>query len=156
MKQALRARELEAHWKKSEILEAYLNLVPFRGEIVGINALAQTLFDKHPSGLDWEEAAIAAALVRGPNATAATVATSSGSAYARSIASRARSRRRLRSSTSRLTGPRYPIGRGRTTRRLPGTGDDARCLSSGRRRAIARLGHGSATMLRPRRRRHSG
>ena len=74
VKQALRARELEAQWKKSEILEAYLNLVPFRGEIVGINALAQTLFDKHPSGLDWEEAAIAAALVRGPNANAATVA----------------------------------------------------------------------------------
>jgi penicillin-binding protein 1C len=45
-----------------------------RGEIVGINALAQTLFDKHPSGLDWEEAAIAAALLRGPNASAATVA----------------------------------------------------------------------------------
>ena len=73
-RQALRARELDAQWKKSEILEAYLNLVPFRGEIVGINALAQTLFDKHPNGLDWEEAAIAAALVRGPNATAATVA----------------------------------------------------------------------------------
>ena len=32
------------------------------------------MFDKHPSGLDWEEAAIAAALVRGPNANAATVA----------------------------------------------------------------------------------
>jgi len=74
VRQALRARELDAQWKKSEILEAYLNLVPFRGEIVGINALAQTLFDKHPSGLDWEEAAIAAALVRGPNANAATVA----------------------------------------------------------------------------------
>jgi hypothetical protein len=74
VRQAFSARELEKQWKKSEILEAYLNLVAFRGEIVGINALAQTLFDKHPSGLDWEEAAVAAALVRGPNATAATVA----------------------------------------------------------------------------------
>jgi penicillin-binding protein 1C len=74
VRQALRARELEEGWKKSEILEAYLNLVAFRGEIVGIDALAQTLFEKHPSGLDWEEAAIAAALVRGPNANAATVA----------------------------------------------------------------------------------
>ena len=74
VRQVLRARELEGRWKKSEILEAYLNLVAFRGEIVGINALAQTMFEKHPSGLDWEEAAIAAALVRGPNAASATVA----------------------------------------------------------------------------------
>ena len=60
------ATRLEARWKKSEILEAYLNLVPFRGEIVGIDALAQTLFGKAPSGLDAQEAAIAAALVRAP------------------------------------------------------------------------------------------
>ena len=63
-----------ARWKKSEILEAYLNSVPYRGEIVGIEALAQTLFAKHPSGLDAQEAAIAAALVRSPNAKAADVA----------------------------------------------------------------------------------
>jgi penicillin-binding protein 1C len=72
--QALTAARLEASWKKSEILEAYLNSVPYRGEIVGIDALAQTLFAKHPSGLDAEEAAIAAALVRSPNAKAADVA----------------------------------------------------------------------------------
>ena len=72
--QALTATQLDARWKKSEVLEAYLNSVPFRGEIVGIDALAQTLFGKHPSGLDAQEAALAAALVRGPNAPAATVA----------------------------------------------------------------------------------
>ena len=72
--QALTATQLDARWKKSEVLEAYLNAVPFRGEIVGIDALAQTLFGKHPSGLDAQEAALAAALVRGPNAPAATVA----------------------------------------------------------------------------------
>ncbi len=38
--QAVTATRLEAAWKKSEILEAYLNAVPFRGEIVGIDALA--------------------------------------------------------------------------------------------------------------------
>src|SRR5918993_1813709 len=43
-------------------------------------------------------------------ATAATARTSSGSAYARSMASRARSRRRLRSSASRLTQERYVMG----------------------------------------------
>ncbi len=71
--QVVIARELESGWRKHEILEAYLNLVPLRGEIVGIGALAQTLFAKHPHGLDAHEAAIAAALVRAPNADAATV-----------------------------------------------------------------------------------
>lgn len=72
--QAVTATRLEGRWKKSEILEAYLNLVPFRGELVGIGALSQTLFGKHPSGLDAQEAAIAAALLRAPNASSDTVA----------------------------------------------------------------------------------
>ena len=72
--QAVTATRLEAAWKKSEILEAYLNAVPFRGEIVGIDALAQTLFGKRASGLDAQEAAVAAALVRAPNARPAAVA----------------------------------------------------------------------------------
>ncbi len=67
------ARELEASWSKSQILEAYVNRVPWRGELVGINALSQTLFAKHASGLDTLEAAVAAALLRGPNASAAVV-----------------------------------------------------------------------------------
>ena len=72
--QAVTATRLDARWKKSEILEAYLNRVAFRGEVVGIDALSQTLFGKHPGGLDVDEAAIAAALLRGPNATPAVVA----------------------------------------------------------------------------------
>ena len=72
--QAFTATQLDARWKKSEILEAYLNSVPFRGEVVGIDALVQTLFGKHASGLDTQEAAVAAALVRGPNAKADVVA----------------------------------------------------------------------------------
>ncbi len=67
--QVVVAGQLEREWRKSQILEAYLNEVPFRGEVVGVNALAQTLFGKHPSGLDAPEAAVAAALVRGPNAS---------------------------------------------------------------------------------------
>jgi penicillin-binding protein 1C len=68
--QAVTASRLEARWKKSEILEAYLNRVAFRGELVGVAALSQTLFGKHPSGLDAQEAALAAALLRSPNAEA--------------------------------------------------------------------------------------
>jgi len=72
--QAWHAGQLERQWRKSDILEAYLNLVPFRGETVGLTAMSQTLFRKHPSGLDAQESAIAAALVRGPNARAEVVA----------------------------------------------------------------------------------
>jgi penicillin-binding protein 1C len=72
--QTVSTQVLEARWKKSEILEAYLNLVPFRGELVGIDALSRTLFDKAPNGLDEREAAVAAALVRAPNAKVAMVA----------------------------------------------------------------------------------
>jgi len=72
--QTVAATQLERSWRKDQILEAYLNTVPFRGEIVGIDALSRTLFGKAPSGLDAREASVAAALVRAPNATPALVA----------------------------------------------------------------------------------
>ncbi|MBO9514717.1 MAG: penicillin-binding protein 1C [Variovorax sp.] len=72
--QTISAQQLERGWRKDQILEAYLNVVPFRGEIVGIDALARTLFGKAPHGLDAREAAVAAALVRAPNAKPALVA----------------------------------------------------------------------------------
>jgi penicillin-binding protein 1C len=67
------ARNLERHWTKQQILEAYLNLVNFRGELAGIHAAAEGLFHKHPSGLDKAEASLLAALLRGPNAEPAVV-----------------------------------------------------------------------------------
>ncbi len=63
------ARELEQSWTKNEILEAYVNLVSFRGELVGIAAASRGIFDKAPAGLDTTEAAILAALIRSPNAS---------------------------------------------------------------------------------------
>ena len=74
MGQAVAAQLLERRWRKDQILEAYLNLVPFRGELVGIDALARTLFGKAAHGLDERESAVAAALVRAPNARPALVA----------------------------------------------------------------------------------
>jgi len=67
------ARDQEKQWKKDEILEAYLNLVTFRGELQGIAAASRGLFDKEPSGLDWREACLLAALIRSPNALPAEV-----------------------------------------------------------------------------------
>ncbi|MET3432137.1 penicillin-binding protein 1C [Herbaspirillum seropedicae] len=72
--QAWIAQSLERNWRKDQILEAYLNLVAFRGELVGVHALSRIMFGKHPSGLDQGEAAIAVALIRAPNATPRRVA----------------------------------------------------------------------------------
>jgi penicillin-binding protein 1C len=71
--QAAAALRLERTWSKDQILEAWLNLVPFRGEQVGVAAMSTALFQKAPSGLDAEESAIAAALLRAPNASPAVV-----------------------------------------------------------------------------------
>jgi len=71
--QAAAALRLERAWTKDQILEAWLNLVPFRGEQVGVGAMSQALFEKAPSGLNAEESAIAAALLRAPNAAPALV-----------------------------------------------------------------------------------
>src|SRR3546814_1578136 len=72
--QLVQARRLEQHWSKPQILEAYLNLAAFRGELIGVDAVSRVLFRKHASGLDARESALAAVLLRGPNASAARVA----------------------------------------------------------------------------------
>ena len=72
--QTVAAQVLDRRWREDQILEAYLNLVPFRSELVGIDALSRTLFGKAAHGLDDREAAVAAALVRAPNARPALVA----------------------------------------------------------------------------------
>ena len=73
--QAWVAGRLEKRWTKAQILEAYLNRVPLRGELVGVPAAAQALFGKRPSGLDVRESALLAAMLRGPNASAETLST---------------------------------------------------------------------------------
>jgi penicillin-binding protein 1C len=63
------AREIDASWTKPQIMEAYLNLVSFRGELQGVGAAARGLFGKAPSGLDLSESVILASLLRGPAAS---------------------------------------------------------------------------------------
>jgi penicillin-binding protein 1C len=64
---------IEARWSKPQILEAYLNLVTFSGEVQGMGAASHVLFGKAPHGLDEPEALVLAALLRSPNATRAMV-----------------------------------------------------------------------------------
>ncbi|HEY2628137.1 MAG TPA: penicillin-binding protein 1C, partial [Usitatibacter sp.] len=66
MRQAL---AIERSWSKAEILEAWLNLAPYRGEIEGVDAAARAITGKRPSALDRAESATLAALVRAPNAS---------------------------------------------------------------------------------------
>ena len=73
-RQVRAAWALERTLAKDEILEAYLNLVTFRGELQGVTAAARGLFGKEPHGLDATEAWLLTALLRGPNASAADAA----------------------------------------------------------------------------------
>jgi penicillin-binding protein 1C len=52
---------------KDQILEAYLNLVPFRGELVGIDALSRTLFGKAANGLEMRGAGLRQASTAAPS-----------------------------------------------------------------------------------------
>lgn len=72
--QAQAALALERVWTKPQILEAYLNLASYRGELIGLNAAARGLFGKSPSGINGREAAILVALLPNPNAPATAVA----------------------------------------------------------------------------------
>ncbi|MBO9695318.1 MAG: penicillin-binding protein 1C [Sphingopyxis sp.] len=67
----MRAAELLAdNWSREEMLEAYFNLVPLRGEAQGIGAGAQSLFGKKPAELNRTDAALFAGLLPNPAAGA--------------------------------------------------------------------------------------
>ena len=59
---------IERRWSKAEILEAYLNLVTFRGELQGVGAAASVLYAKAPHGITVPEALVLAVLLRAPSA----------------------------------------------------------------------------------------
>lgn len=66
--QARLAQQLESSWTKTQILEAYLNRVPFKGELVGVDAMARVLWQKQAFALTLPEAALAVAMLPSPNA----------------------------------------------------------------------------------------
>jgi penicillin-binding protein 1C len=72
--QMVSALKLNSQWSKEQILEAYINLVPFRGELIGLRAASVGYFGKNPSGLTQEESALLIALLRSPNAKSDLVA----------------------------------------------------------------------------------
>ena len=74
-RQIFAAIAIERRWSKREILEAYLNLVTYRGELQGIASASRVMFGKAPHGIDSAEAVVLAALIRAPNARRESVAT---------------------------------------------------------------------------------
>src|SRR5262249_1620426 len=71
--QARLARALERAWSKDQILEAYLNMVGFRGELTGVSAAAAGLFGTTPDALTGPESMALAAMIAAPGAPSAAL-----------------------------------------------------------------------------------
>jgi len=59
--------ELERKYSKDQILEFYLNQVPFGSNAYGVESASQTYFQKSVSEISLSEAALLAALIRAPS-----------------------------------------------------------------------------------------
>ena len=66
LEQIIRSVELERHYSKSEILEAYLNLAPYGRNIEGIGAASQIYFDKPAAKLSRPEAVALSVIPQSP------------------------------------------------------------------------------------------
>lgn len=66
IKEVILAIELELFYSKDEILEFYLNQIPYGSNAYGIEAAAQTYFGKSAKDLSHGEAAVVAALPKAP------------------------------------------------------------------------------------------
>ncbi len=67
LKEMITALKIEATYSKNEILEAYLNTVPFLYNSFGIEMAAHTYFDKSAIQLDVVEAATLVGMLKGTN-----------------------------------------------------------------------------------------
>ena len=74
LRQMRAAWSLERHWSKDQIVEAWLNLLPWRGDLVGIGAAARGLAGVPPSALGEAQSRVLAALIPAPAASPARVA----------------------------------------------------------------------------------
>ena len=66
MIEAFRALQLEERLSKNEILELYLNLAPYGGNLVGVEAASLRYFGKHACDLTLDESALLAGLPQSP------------------------------------------------------------------------------------------
>lgn len=64
--QMWRALEIERHYTKAQILESYLDLAPYGGNIEGVGAASTLYFGKPPSGLTRHEAVALSVVPQSP------------------------------------------------------------------------------------------
>lgn len=74
LRQIRLAWQIEKKWSKRGILEAYLNLVSYRGELLGIDSASRGLFQKAPHSLSFQESLLLVSLLPNPQANARRVA----------------------------------------------------------------------------------
>ncbi len=67
IKEAILAIELEIKYSKDQILDFYLNQVPYGSNAYGVEAAATTFFNKHTQELTLAESALLAALPKAPS-----------------------------------------------------------------------------------------
>src|SRR5438874_2415450 len=67
LEQIMRALELERHYSKNQILEAYLNLAPYGRNIEGIGAASEIYFDKPATKLSRPEAIALSVIPQSPS-----------------------------------------------------------------------------------------
>jgi penicillin-binding protein 1A len=66
-REMITAQRLEKIYRKEELLNLYLNTVPFGGTIYGINVASQTFYGKKPTKLSIAEAALLVGMLKGPS-----------------------------------------------------------------------------------------
>src|SRR6266581_5028852 len=67
LQQIMRALELERHYSKNQILEAYLNLAPYGRNLEGIGAASEIYFDKPATKLSRPEAIALSVIPQSPS-----------------------------------------------------------------------------------------
>jgi penicillin-binding protein 1A len=67
IKEIILSIELDRRYSKDQILEWYLNQIPFGQNCYGVEAASQTYFGKSVSEISLEEAAVLAALIKAPS-----------------------------------------------------------------------------------------
>src|SRR5207244_13628342 len=70
LEQIMRALELERHYSKNQILEAYLNLAPYGRNLEGIGAASEIYFDKSATKLSRPDAIAISVITKRPSRSA--------------------------------------------------------------------------------------
>ncbi len=116
----LRAVKLERHWPKERILEAYLSLAPFGGNVEGVRAAALAYFGTEPGRLSPAEAALLVALPQAPESRRPDRNPQAARAARNHVLASLARRRQLQESIARTAAhQRVALANGGISRRAP-------------------------------------